>query len=53
VMPNFFVSDTVEGDALAVVGALRDVHHEIDLFRTCDRLAVLAVVLPTLALQGT
>ncbi len=51
VMPNLFVSDTIESDALAIVGALRNVDHEVDLFRTSDGLAVLAVILPTLALK--
>ena len=51
VMPNLFVSDTIESDALAIVSALGNVDHEVDLFRTSDGLAVLAVVLPTLALK--
>ena len=50
-MPNFFVSDTIERDALAVIGALRNVDHEIDLLGTGNSLAMLAIVLPTLALQ--
>jgi hypothetical protein len=50
VMPDFFVGNTIESDALAVHGALWNVDHETYLFRAGDGFAVLAVVLPTLAL---
>ena len=51
VVPDSFVSDTIESDALTVHGALWNVDHEIYLFRAGDGFAVLAVVLPALSLH--
>jgi hypothetical protein len=50
-MPNSLICDTIKSDAFAIHGTLRDVDHETDLFGAGDRLAVLAVILPTLALK--
>ncbi len=50
VMSDSFVGDTIESDALAIHGTLWDVDHEAYLFGASDGFAVLAVVLPTLAL---